>query len=55
MEPIIEDVGIYIILIVLIINTIILYAWANKESKKIEEIHKFIENLINNTGQDKND
>lgn len=44
-EPFIEDIGIYIILLILLLNTIILYVWTNKESKKTEEIYNFIKQL----------
>lgn len=48
MEPFIEDLGIYLILLVILLNTVVLYILINKESKRIEDIHKFVEDLTKN-------
>jgi hypothetical protein len=52
MEPqLIEDIGIYIILIVMLINTFFMLKWMHKQSEKTSEIYSFIKEL---TEQSKN-
>jgi preprotein translocase subunit YajC len=41
-----EDIGIYIILIVIVINTFFMWRWMRNQSKKTESLYEFIKELL---------
>lgn len=42
----IEDIGIYIILVVMLVNTFFMLRWMHKESDRTIEIYNFIKQLL---------